>query len=212
MDKRHFRKMQITQKVRKTPENQWFSGVFELRGKDLNQRPPGYEIVKKLTISFTACVCFVFCVVCGIIQNYLAHLFLTCVFLRIFNGQIMDKVIGFYSRSLRIFFACFVQNSWVIGFSDSPKKFPKHSLGDYELSYGCIQQTDQKRAYFICRFNSSFVAVFAINTSFEILFWAVLSLWMLKLFGSAIMNGFSFIEKSEVGGLPFPDRVLFAPW
>ena len=131
MDKRHFRKMKITQKVRKTPENQRFSGVFELRGKDLNQRPPGYEIVKKLTISFTACVCFVFCVVCGIIQNYLAHLFLTCVFLRIFNGQIMDKVIGFYSRSLRIFFACFVQNSWVIGFSDSPKKFPKHSLGDY---------------------------------------------------------------------------------
>ena len=43
MDKRHFRKMQIAQKVRKTPENQRFSGVFELRGKDLNQRPPGYE-------------------------------------------------------------------------------------------------------------------------------------------------------------------------
>ena len=48
MDKRHFRKMKITQKVRKTPENQRFSGVLELRGKDLNQRPPGYEAVKIL--------------------------------------------------------------------------------------------------------------------------------------------------------------------
>ena len=131
MDKRHFRKMEVTQKVRKTPENQRFSGVFELRGRDLNQRPPGYEFVKKLTISFAPCVCFVSCVVCGIVQNYLAHPFLTCVSLRIFNGQIMDKVVGFYSRSLRIFFTCFVQYSCVIAFSDSPKKFPKHSLGDY---------------------------------------------------------------------------------
>ena len=36
-------KIEFPQKVRKTPENQRFSGVFELRGKDLNQRPPGYE-------------------------------------------------------------------------------------------------------------------------------------------------------------------------
>ena len=52
MDKRHFRKMQITQKVRKTPENQRFSGVFELRGKDLNQRPPGYEFKRKCILLF----------------------------------------------------------------------------------------------------------------------------------------------------------------
>ena len=117
MDKRHFWKMQITQKVRKTPENQWFSGVFELRGKDLNQRPPGYECVINTTISFVACVNFLFCVVLACFCNSFVQPFLFSAFCRRIDGQIMDKVVGFRFQNSDFISAQIVQNSCVFAFN-----------------------------------------------------------------------------------------------
>ena len=63
MLKSHVFKIEFPQKVRKTPGNQRFSGALELRGKDLNQRPPGYEFVIILTIAFISFISFLFCTV-----------------------------------------------------------------------------------------------------------------------------------------------------
>ena len=102
---------------RKTPENQRFSGVLELRGKDLNQRPPGYECVINTTISFIACVNFLFCVVLACFCNSFVRPFLSFLFCRRIDGQIMDKVVGFRFQNSDFISAQIVQNSCVFAFN-----------------------------------------------------------------------------------------------